>query len=70
MIFPEQKSVTYICSACGKKWRTTRASMSTSCTVYHSPGTCCHYLEEDATEVRSAAKHRPNAKPKRKLGLS
>ena len=39
----------FLCSKCGKNYRTPDYEVTTSCLVLHPPGTCCHYHE---TEVK------------------
>jgi hypothetical protein len=35
----------YVCSRCGKTYRSTPESRGSSCAVAHGPNSCCHYRE-------------------------
>lgn len=36
----------YLCPIC-KKWYDKSNAQGISCAVLHSPGTCCHYMEQE-----------------------
>ena len=39
----------YKCSGCGGYYGKSTAQIQSSCTVLHSPGSCCHYGETEYT---------------------
>lgn len=50
----------YRCGVYGKPWWSQRGPMHVSCAVLHSPGTCCHYGEREATEEEAEPRANPS----------
>ena len=45
--WPQVNVSVYYCLICGKTFLKKGTNLSVSCAVNHSPGTCCHYSEEE-----------------------